>query len=71
MKINKVVKMIATVYFAMYVVPPVIDGTVTIAKSTGKFINNKIKKSEVIKEIKKDFELRRQGIITVNYREIK
>lgn len=67
MKLNKVVQGFAVTYLAMMAVPPVVRGTLKIADITIKTIGKGIKKSETIKGIKKDFDLRRQGVITVDY----
>lgn len=62
MKVNKVVKLTVYAYLTIYVVMPI---TITICK----IINNKFNTSEKIKEFRKDFDLKQQGIITVNYRD--
>ena len=60
MKINRGVKVIIGVYLAIYVFPPIVKSIIYVTTE-----------SEKIKEIKKDFELRKNGIITVDYREVK
>jgi hypothetical protein len=70
MDIKKVVKTVATAYLAIMIVPPVINGTLLIAKASVKLIEKQIKKSEKIKDVKKDFEIKKQGVITVDYQEV-
>lgn len=69
-KINKIIRTAATIYLAMLVVTPVISGVIKVANITAKVVRYNISKSEKIKEIKKDLELKKQGVITVDYQEI-
>jgi hypothetical protein len=70
MNIKKVVNVAKVVFVAVYVVPPVIDGAICVIKTTAKVIKNGLDKTGGIKELKKDFELKRQGVITVDYQEV-
>jgi hypothetical protein len=70
MNIKSVVKVAKVVWLATTVIPPVLDGTKFVVKTTTKIVKNKIENSEKLKDIKKDFELRREGVHTVKYTEV-
>lgn len=55
---------------ALTVIPPAVEGAKVLGKLTKDAIKNRVEKSEAIKNIKKDFELRKEGVITVNYKEV-
>jgi hypothetical protein len=69
MSINTVIKAAKVVVIATTVVIPAIDGATVVTKRAAKFVKSKLDNSEKVQEIKKDFELRREGIITVDYQE--
>lgn len=68
--INNVIRVAKAGFITVTVVLPAIEGGIVIAKKTSKAIKNKINNSEKINDIKKDFELRKEGIITVKYQEV-
>jgi len=70
MKTNKVITAVKVVLIAVYVVPPVVQGAICVTKAATNLIVNEVSKSKTIKEIKKSFELRREGVITVDYQEV-
>jgi hypothetical protein len=70
MGIKSIIKITKVVVTAITVIPPVVEGTKVIAKTTKELVKNRINKSEKLKHIKKDFELRREGVITVDYKEV-
>jgi hypothetical protein len=70
MNIKSVVKVAKVVWLAVTVIPPVIDGAKVIAKTTKDIVKNRIEKSDKLKDIKKDFELKREGVYTVKYEEV-
>ena len=70
MGIGTVIRIAKAGFITATVVLPVVEGATVIAKGTAKFIKNKMDNSEKVQEIKKDFELRKEGVITVDYEEV-
>lgn len=70
MNMKTIINIMKMASLAVTVVPPVVEGATIIAKGTTKFVKNKIDKSETINNIKRDFELRREGVVTVKYQEV-
>ena len=70
MNIKTIIKVTKVVVTAVTVIPPVVEGAKVIGKTTKELVKNRINKSEKFNCIKKDFELRREGVITVDYKEI-
>ena len=70
MNIKTIINVIKVVGTAATVIPPVISGAKVLVKTTSDVVKNRMEKSEKIKDIKKDFELRKEGVITVDYTEV-
>lgn len=70
MIIKNIIKGVKVGFLVVIVVPPVINGTMIIARGATNIIKNKINNSEIINNVKKDFELRKEGIVTVKYENI-
>lgn len=70
MNIKTIINVLKVGTLLVTVVPPVIGGAKVIVGGASKIVKNKIKDSEMIKDIKNDFKLRREGIQTVKYEEI-
>lgn len=70
MGIGTVIRIAKAGFIAATVILPAVEGATVIAKGTVKFIKNKMDNSEKVQEIKKDFELRKEGVITVDYEEV-
>lgn len=67
MGIGTVIRIAKAGFIAATVVLPAVEGATVIAKETGKFIKNRMGNSEKVQEIKKDYDLRKEGVITVDY----
>ena len=67
MGIGTVIKIAKAGCVAATVVLPAVEAATVVAKGTAKFIKNKMDNSEKIQEIKKDYKLRKEGVITVDY----
>lgn len=70
MKTKTMVNVIKVIGVAVTVIPPVVDGAKVVGKTVKNVVKNRIENSEKLKEIKKDFKLRKEGVITVDYKEI-
>jgi ribosomal protein S24E len=70
MNIKTIINVMKVVSLAVTVVPPVIGGAKVIFGGAAKVVKNKIYDSEYIKDVKKDFELRRDNVQTVKYTEV-
>ena len=70
MNVKNVVTVAKVVFLGVYLVPPVVRGAITISELAVKGIKHGFNKSQIVNDVKKDFELRRQGVITVKYKVI-
>ena len=70
MNIKTVINVLKVVSLAVTVVPPVIGGAKVVVTELPKAVKFGINNSKHIQEIKKDFELRREGVKTVRYTEV-
>jgi hypothetical protein len=70
MNIKTVINVMKVVSLAVTIVPPVVGGAKVLITEVPKAIKNGLDNSEHIQEIKKNFELRREGVQTVKYTEV-
>ena len=70
MGIKTILTITRGVCIALTVIPPAVDGATIIAKGTAKFIKDKVDNSNKFQDFNKDFNLRREGVQTVDYTEV-
>ena len=71
MNIKTIIKIAKIGITVITVVPPVVEGVKVINELTKKAVGNRLDKSKhIINNIKKDFELRKEGVKTVKYQEV-